>query len=121
MKNAFSRIGYTCVFGFAIAGAMLAAPIHSVNLTLPHAVTVGSATLPEGPVTVSTVEMNDGNGYLVVRTESGMAALFLRRRSISSSLAKRKSPSRSRAIPGVLENSPLMGILRAISSPTRSN
>ena len=73
MKNAFSRIGYTCVFGFAIAGAMLAAPIHSVNLTLPHAVTVGSTTLPEGQVTVSTVEMNDGNGYLVVRSESGMA------------------------------------------------
>jgi hypothetical protein len=70
MKNAFSRLGRTCaslLFGGAlIATSLLAAP-NTITLSLPHAVTVGSTTLPAGQYTMSPVEMNDGNQYFVVR------------------------------------------------------
>lgn len=71
MKNVFSRIGYTCAFGFAIAGSMLAGAIHPVTVTLAHPVTIGSTTLPSGDVTISAIEINDGNGYVVMRSQTG--------------------------------------------------
>jgi hypothetical protein len=73
MKNAFSRIGQTCAFGVLMAGAMLAGSIDPVTVTLPHAVTVGSTTLPEGQYTLSAIDMNDGNEYFVMRSAHGPA------------------------------------------------
>jgi hypothetical protein len=73
MKNAFSRIGQTCVFGVLMAGAMLAASIGRVTVTLPQAVAVGSTTLPSGEYTLSPVDMSDDNEYFVIRSEHGPA------------------------------------------------
>jgi hypothetical protein len=50
-----------------MACALFAASPTTVTVTLPHAVTVGSATLPTGQYTISSVEMSDGNEYFVVR------------------------------------------------------
>jgi hypothetical protein len=73
MKNAFSRIGQTCVFGVLMAGAMFAASVERVTVTLPHAVTVGATTLPSGEYTLSAIDMGDGNDYFVIRSEHGPA------------------------------------------------
>jgi len=72
MTNAFSRIGRMCasvVFGGGLlAGSSFAA--QTINVTLPHAVTVGSTTLPSGQYTLTTLEMTDGNEYFVVRGQN---------------------------------------------------
>lgn len=73
MKNAFSRIGQTCVFGVLMAGAMFAASVDRVTVNLPHAVTVGATTLPSGPYTLSAIDMGDGSEYFVMRSERGLA------------------------------------------------
>ena len=77
MKNAFSRMGRTCasvVFGGVLmAGAMLAGNINLVSVTLPHAVEVGSTTLPSGHYTISKIEMG-GDEILVVRGDHGAVA-----------------------------------------------
>jgi len=73
MKNAFSRIGQTCVFGVLMAGAMFAASVDRVTVTLPHAVTVGATTLPSGDYTLSAIDMGDGTEYFVMRSEHGTA------------------------------------------------
>lgn len=73
MKNAFSRIGQTCVFGVLMAGAMFAGSVERVTVTLPHAVTVGATTLPSGEYTLSAIEMGDGNDYFVIRSGNGPA------------------------------------------------
>jgi len=83
MKNAFSRIGQTCVFGVLMAGAMLAGSIDRVTITLPQAVTVGSTMLPSGEYTLSPVDMGDGNEYFVIRSEHG-AAISLTARKIDA-------------------------------------
>jgi hypothetical protein len=69
MKNAFSRIGQTCVFGVLMAGAMFAASVNRVTVNLPHAVTVGATTLPSGEYTLSSIDMGDGVEYFVMRSE----------------------------------------------------
>jgi len=57
------------VFGGALlAGSLFAG--QTVNLNLPHAVTVGSTTLPSGQYTLTTMEMNDGNEYFIVRGQN---------------------------------------------------
>ena len=74
MKNAFMRFGRTCVSGLAsvviggglLAGGLLASDGNRIDLTLPHAVTIGSTTLPSGNYTVSTLDMGEGE-YFVVR------------------------------------------------------
>ena len=75
MKNAFSRIGRTCahlaVAGGLVAGAMFAGAVNEVSVTLPHAVTVGSTTLPSGQYTILSVDMSDGDEYFVVRSANG--------------------------------------------------
>ena len=48
-------------------GSAMFAASNSVTVTLPHAVTVGSTTLPSGQYTMSPIEMVDGNEYFVVR------------------------------------------------------
>jgi hypothetical protein len=72
MKNAFSRIGRTCaqvaMAGGLMAGVMFAGDVNPVTFTLPHAVTVGSTTLPGGQYTISSVEMGDGDDVFVVRS-----------------------------------------------------
>lgn len=75
MKNAFTRIGRTCVSllvaGGLAAVAMLAGPINPVYVTLPHSVAVGSATLPAGDYTISSMSMADGDMLFVLRSEHG--------------------------------------------------
>jgi hypothetical protein len=66
MNKLFSRLMIT---GIAAAAAMFAAPINDITVTLPHAVTVGSTTLPSGTYTLSPIEMSDGAEYFVVRGE----------------------------------------------------
>ena len=65
MTNAFSRMGRMCasvIFGGALlAGSLFAG--QTVYVTLPHAVTVGSTTLPSGQYSLTTLEMSDGNEY----------------------------------------------------------
>ena len=64
-------MGRTCasVFfgGVMMASALLAASPNTISVTLPHAVTAGSTTLPSGQYTISAVEMKDGTEYFVVR------------------------------------------------------
>jgi|GEM_PF-3209742 len=89
MKNAFSRIGQTCVStltkgaiaGVLLAGGVFAASIHPVTVTLPHAVTVGATTLPSGEYTLSSVDMNDSSTFFVLRSVNG-AAVTLQARKI---------------------------------------
>jgi hypothetical protein len=91
MKNAFSRMGQTCastIFKGAIAGvlatgALFAASISPVKVTLPEAVTVGSTTLPSGAYTITSVDMNDGNSWFVVRSERGQAITTLHAQRIN--------------------------------------
>jgi hypothetical protein len=64
MTNFFSRIA---ISGILAAGALFAAQINDLKVTLPHAVTVGSTTLPSGAYTISPMEMSDGSEYFVVR------------------------------------------------------
>jgi hypothetical protein len=64
MKNTFARI---LMGGVLAAGAMFAGTVTDVKVTLPHAVTVGSTTLPSGDYTISTMEMPAGAEYFVVR------------------------------------------------------
>ncbi|MDE3194854.1 MAG: hypothetical protein KGN84_00805 [Acidobacteriota bacterium] len=72
--NAISRIGKTCASvvlgGVLMAGAMFAATPAPISVTLPHAVTVGSTTLPSGQYTITRVPMSDGNEYFVVRGQN---------------------------------------------------
>lgn len=68
MKNAFMRFGLTCVFGGLLGvSALFAGQVNRVTLTLPHAVQVGSTTLPSGEYTISTILMSDGDEYFIVR------------------------------------------------------
>lgn len=73
--NAFKRFGQTCVSmlvgGGLMAGALLAAGGNLVTVTLPYAVTVGSATLPSGEYTISTIDMAGNDELLVIRSEKG--------------------------------------------------
>ncbi len=98
MKNAFLRFGRTCVStvvamglssGPGIATALLpaallvqsimptaayAGSVNPITITLPHAVTVGSTTLPEGTYVIDSVDMGSGLEYFVVRGEHGAIA-----------------------------------------------
>jgi hypothetical protein len=49
-----------------MAGAMLANQVNEVTVTLPHAVTVGSTTLPAGQYVIGNFEMG-GEEFFVVR------------------------------------------------------
>ena len=77
MKNAFLRMGRTCAFltiiGGLMAGALSARSGEIVTLNLPHAVTVGSITLPIGEYTISTLDMADGEPVFIVRCGKGQA------------------------------------------------
>jgi hypothetical protein len=99
MKNAFSRMGQTCastIFKGAIAGALatgalFAASISPVKVTLPEAVTVGSTTLPSGEYTISSVDLNDGNSWFVVRSDRGQAITTLHAQRINPTASEHKT------------------------------
>jgi hypothetical protein len=80
MKNAFSRIGRTCaqvaMAGGLMAGVMFAGEVNPVTVTLPHAVTVGSTTLPSGEYTISSVDMADGELFVVRSANSPTVSLL---------------------------------------------
>ncbi len=88
MKNAFSRMGQTCastilkgaIAGVLATGALFAASISPVKVMLPEGVTVGSTALPSGEYTISSVDLNDGNSWFVVRSERGQAITMQARR-----------------------------------------
>lgn len=56
-----------------MTGALLAGTVNQVTVTLPHAVAVGSVTLPSGQYTLTNFEMG-GDEFFVVRGENGAAA-----------------------------------------------
>jgi hypothetical protein len=64
MTSFLSRIA---IGGILAAGAIFAAQINDLKVTLPHDVTVGSVTLPSGTYTISPMEGVDGTEYFVVR------------------------------------------------------
>lgn len=64
MNTTFSRI---LAGGILAVGAMFAAPVNDVTITLPHAVTVGATTLPSGTYTMTPIETSLGTDYFVVR------------------------------------------------------
>jgi len=67
MNKLFSRIIMT---GIVAAGAIWASPVSDITITLPHAVTVGSAVLPGGRYTLSPMEAKDGAEYFVLRGQN---------------------------------------------------
>lgn len=77
MKNAFSRVGRTCahvaMVSGLLTGALFAASPDQVNVTLPHAITVGSTTLPSGEYTISSLNMSEGDNYFLIRSANGSA------------------------------------------------
>jgi len=74
MKNAFLRLGYTCVFTMVATGLAFAGSVNPVTVTLPHAVTIGSTVLPEGTYVLESIDMTSGMEYFVVRGEHGAVA-----------------------------------------------
>jgi hypothetical protein len=98
MKNAFLRVGRTCVSTVVAAGmtsgpgiatallpfalmvqallptAAVAGSVNPVTVTLPHAVTVRSVTLPEGTYVMDSIDMGSGLEYFVIRGEHGVIA-----------------------------------------------
>jgi hypothetical protein len=99
MKNAFSRMGQTCasaIFKGAIAGALatgalFAASISPVTVMLPETVTVGATTLPSGEYTISSVDLNDGNSWFVVRSEHGQTVTTLHAQRINPTASENKT------------------------------
>jgi hypothetical protein len=87
MKNAFSRIGQTCVFGVLMASAAFAGSVNQVTVTLPHAVTVGATTLPSGEYTLSAIDMGDGNEYFVIRSGHSPAVTLAAQKIDASEVA----------------------------------
>jgi hypothetical protein len=83
MNSLFSRIA---ISGIIAASAMFAANINDLKVTLPHAVTVGSTTLPSGSYTISPMEMADGAEYFVVRGNN-MAPVVLATQKVEGEAA----------------------------------
>jgi hypothetical protein len=81
MNNAIARFGKTVVSmlvgGGILAGGLLAANRDLVTVSLPHAVTVGNATLPEGEYTIASLSMNGSDDMFVIRAEKGNAVAML--------------------------------------------
>jgi hypothetical protein len=67
MKNAFMRFGLACVPVAMLTGLAIAGQVNRITVTLPHAVTVGSVTLPIGQYTISSLDISDGEKYFIVR------------------------------------------------------
>ena len=83
MNKLFSRIA---IGGILAAGAMFAAQLNDLKVTLPHTVTVGSTTLPSGTYTIRPVEMSNGDEFFVVRGEK-MSPVVLQAQKIDGATA----------------------------------
>lgn len=87
MKNAFLRIGYTCA-SILMAGALAsAATVNIASVTLPNAVSVGSATLPGGHYTIAS----EGDGTFLIQSDNGQKSAMLMGRRIESGEAARRT------------------------------
>jgi hypothetical protein len=86
MNKLFSRIMMT---GIVAGGAMFAASINEITVTLPHAVTVGSTILPSGTYTLSPMDVGDGAGYFVVRGENTSPVVLSAQKSEDLDAAKK--------------------------------
>ncbi len=64
-----------------MAGALLAGNVNEISVTLPHAVAVGSTTLPSGHYTLSSFEMG-AEEYFIVRSDRGAAVATLQAQPI---------------------------------------
>jgi hypothetical protein len=77
--NTFKSIGTKVVSAMIatglMAGAAFAAGGNTVSVTLPQAVSVGSATLPSGQYTITESSLADGNSLFVFRSEKGEATV----------------------------------------------
>lgn len=77
MKNTVNRFGRTIasllVGGSLMACALVAGTTSLVTVNLPHAVTVGTTTLPSGQYTISAMDMASGDDLFVIRSEKGTA------------------------------------------------
>jgi len=87
MNSLFSRIA---ISGILAAGAMFAASMNDLTVTLPHAVSVGSTTLPGGTYTISPMETRDGAEYFVVRGR-GTAPVILTAQKTDSAVEAPKT------------------------------
>jgi hypothetical protein len=80
MNNAFVRFGRKFAFGVVATGALMASSLMAasnqtrITVNLPHSVTVGSTTLPSGSYTISTLDMFDGE-YFVIRSAATQNAV----------------------------------------------
>jgi uncharacterized protein (DUF1684 family) len=70
-----------------MTGALLAGNVGDISVTLPHAVAVGSTTLPSGHYTLSSFEMG-GEEYFVVRSDRGTALATLPTQQIDSTATR---------------------------------
>ncbi len=81
MKNAFARFGKTLgslvVVGGLMTCGLFAGTTALVTVNLPHAVTVGSTTLPSGHYTISAVDMASGDDVLILRADKGNTTVTL--------------------------------------------
>src|SRR5438309_116965 len=93
MNNAFVRFGMKCVSGALVTGALMvgslmAATQNNVTITLPHSVTVGNNTLPAGNYTISTLQMSDGEYFVVRSADKGVAIATIQAQKIDASSDK---------------------------------
>lgn len=72
-----------------MAGALLAGNVNEISVTLPHAVAIGSTTLPSGHYTLSSFEMGSEE-YFIVRTDRGAAVATLQAQQIDGDSAQTK-------------------------------
>lgn len=82
------RMSSKCVLTLAtaalMAGVLFAAPINEVKFSLPHAVSVGSTTLPVGAYTITSFEMGEEEVF-IVRGEHTPAVTLISERVDSGS------------------------------------
>src|SRR5580704_14217103 len=76
--NTFKSIGTKVVSAMIATGLMAGAAFaagNTVSVTLPEAVSVGSATLASGQYTITESSMADGNSLFVFRSGKGASAV----------------------------------------------
>lgn len=87
MNNAFLRFGYTCAAILIAGGLALAATQDLATVTLPHAVGVGSTTLPSGNYTIA----DEGDGAFLIQSDTGQKSAVVLGRRIQSDEAAPKT------------------------------
>ena len=86
MKNTFARFGKSfgslLVVGGLLACGLFAGTTALVTVNLPHAVTVGNATLPSGQYTISAVDMASGDDLFIIRSGKGNTAITIQAQKV---------------------------------------